>query len=175
LSELPLEWSLVGARPRGVISYGQIDVQAPKRLQRVFAMQALLSGVTPWPASAESFELASLLKPLGEIAGWKFADWRNRAVTLKGGQCGSAVYSRSGEAYLLVANLDGSGREIICSVDPGKLPFPLKGLKSATVISRSTEPKALALDAGRLTGEGVKLSMQADGVVLIRLVGVSVR
>ena len=51
LPALPLEWSLVGARPRGVISYGRLDAQAPRRLHRLFALEALLAGVTPWPAS----------------------------------------------------------------------------------------------------------------------------
>jgi len=57
LTDLPLEWSLVGARSRGVISYGQLDAQSPPRLHRLFAWEALLSGVTPWPASTETCEL----------------------------------------------------------------------------------------------------------------------
>lgn len=40
-----------------------------------------------------------------------FADWRNQAVTLSGARCASAVYSRTGEAYLLLANLDQNPRE----------------------------------------------------------------
>ena len=171
LNDLPLEWSLVGARPRGVISYGQIDAQSPKRLQRVFALQALLSGVTPWPASAESSELCSVLKPIGDFASWKFADWRNQAVALQGGQCGSAIYSRPGEAYLLVANFEGSAREIVCSVRPEKLPFPVKDLTAATMLLRAAGDKQLNPDVRRLAGSGVTLSMAADSVVLLRLVG----
>ena len=35
LQDLPLEWNLVGALPRGVISYGTIDKNAPRRLHRI--------------------------------------------------------------------------------------------------------------------------------------------
>ncbi|MCX6905899.1 MAG: hypothetical protein NTW03_20945, partial [Verrucomicrobia bacterium] len=65
LEDLPLEWSLAGTRSRGVISYGTLDSNAPRRLHRVFALEALLGGVTPWPASEETFALLPLLKPLG--------------------------------------------------------------------------------------------------------------
>ena len=84
LQELPLEWSLVGARSRGVISYGQLDAQSPRRLHRVFALEALLAGVTPWPASPETFDLFPVLKPVGALETCRFADWRNEAVTVGG-------------------------------------------------------------------------------------------
>lgn len=58
------------------------------------AIEALLGGATPWPANAETFELLSLLKPLGDIESCRFADWRNQAVTLSDARCASAVYSR---------------------------------------------------------------------------------
>ena len=67
LQDLPLEWSLAGAVPRGVISYGVLDGNAPRRLHRLFAIEAFLGGVTPWPASEETFALLPLLKPLGDI------------------------------------------------------------------------------------------------------------
>ena len=106
LQDLPLEWSLAGAVPRGVISYGVLDGNAPRRLHRLFAIEAFLGGVAPWPASEETFALLPLLKPLGDIGSYRFADWRNQAVTLSDARCAAAVYSRPGEAYLLLANLD---------------------------------------------------------------------
>ena len=84
LQDLPLESSLAGAIPRGVISYGVLDANAPRRLHRLFAMEAFLNDVTPWPASEETFALLPLLKPLGKIEDYRFADWRNQAVTLVG-------------------------------------------------------------------------------------------
>ena len=65
LQDLPLEWSLVGAVPRGVISYGVLDKNAPRRLHRLFALEALLGGVTPWPASEETFALVAPAEAAG--------------------------------------------------------------------------------------------------------------
>ncbi len=65
LESLPLEWNLAGARPRGVISYGSIDEKAPRRLFRLFALEALLGGVAPWPASPETFESAAAAQAAG--------------------------------------------------------------------------------------------------------------
>jgi len=176
LAELPLEWSLAGARSRGVISYGQLNAQSPKRLHRLFALEALLGGVTPWPASAEAFELCSLLKPLGKIEGFRFADWRNQAVTLDRQRCASAVYSRPGESYILVGNLDKDPQEVRCVLHPERLPYPLSAPSAATMISGASiaEPsgeksRRVSLNAAQLLGEGVKVTIPADSAVLIQV------
>ena len=170
LADLPLEWSLAGARSRGVISYGTLDSTAPRRLHRLFALEALLGGVTPWPASPETFELVTLLKPLGDLATYRFADWRNQAVALSDSRCAAAVYSRPGEAYLLLANLDSTAKEVTCRLQPARLPHPLsrlttvrKLLASATTADRSN------LDAGQLAGEGIKLTLPGDGTILVQV------
>lgn len=171
LSELPLEWSLVGALPRGVISYGVLDHKAPQRLHRLFALEALLGGVAPWPASDAAFELQRLLKPLGDLRSLRFADWRNQAVTLSHPRCASAVYSRPGEAYLLLANLDPEPREVACVLHPEKLPHPLTRPTTATLlITTGGESKATSnLDAGRLVGKGVKITVPGDGAILVQV------
>jgi len=51
---MPLEWSFAGARSRGVIGYGSIDRSAPARIRKVYALETLLTGVAPWPASDEA-------------------------------------------------------------------------------------------------------------------------
>ena len=173
---MPLEWSLVGALPRGVISYGVLDANAPRRLHRLFAIEAFLGGVAPWPASEETFGLLPLLKPVGDIGSCRFADWRNRAVVLSHARCASAVYSRPGEAYLLLANLDQSAHEVTCVLHPEKLPHPLARPVAAT---RLVTPAALAgsrnqqevtsLNASQLVGEGVKIAIPGDGAVLIHV------
>jgi hypothetical protein len=174
LQQLPLEWSLVGARARGVISYGQLNAQSPRRLHRLFALEALVSGVTPWPASAETFELVPLLKPLGDVESYRFLDWRNGAVALEGRRCASAVYSRPGEAYLLLANMDKDPQEIRCTVDPAKLPYPLPALSTAVVLrdratlDRSGE-NATTLDVRQLTREGARIALPADSAVFLRV------
>lgn len=167
LQALPLEWSLAGARARGVISYGTLDSKAPSRLQRQFALQALLGGVAPWPASDQTFELLPLLKPLGDLESYRFADWRNQAVSLSDARCASAIYSRAGEAWLLLANLDQDAKEITCALHPEKLPYPLERPAEATRM----EPGAAGakLDVRQLVGEGLKLTLPGDGAVLIQV------
>lgn len=176
LQDLPLEWSLVGAVPRGVISYGTIDKNAPRRLHRLFALEAMLGGVTPWPASEETFTLVPLLKPLGDIGSYRFADWRNQAVTVSATRCASAVYSRAGEAYLLLANLDGSPREVTCVLHPEKLPYPIAHPVTAVRLPALTAPSgakdapdAASLDVRQLIGEGLRIGIPGDDAILIRV------
>ncbi|MDD4871497.1 MAG: DUF6259 domain-containing protein [Kiritimatiellae bacterium] len=176
LSELPLEWSLVGARARGVISYGQLKAQSPKRLHRLFALEALLSGVTPWAASHEIIEMLPILKPLGEIGQYRFADWRNEAVSLEGARCASAIYSRPGESYILLGNLTKDPHEFRCIVQPKKLPYPLASPVSAAVFSQvngtdkdSKQANKSELNVSQLTGEGVKVTIPADSAVLLHI------
>lgn len=165
LQDLPLEFSLAGAIPRGVISYGVLDRDAPRRLHRLFAIEALLSGVTPWPASEETFALAALLKALGDPGDYRFADWRNPAVRLSHPRCAAAVYSRPGEAFLLVANLDPEPREVTCVLHPERLPHPLANPTSATRLAAT----ASSLDVRQLVGEGLKMVLPGDDVVLIQV------
>jgi hypothetical protein len=176
LQDLPLEWSLAGAVPRGVISYGLLDAGAPRRLHRLFAVEAFLGGVTPWPASEETFALLPLLKPLGEIGNYRFADWRNEAVTLSHARCAAAVYSRPEEAYLLLANLDPSPREVTCVLHPEKLPCPLAKLTSATRLTAGgasavgrVPGDASRLNVRQLAGEGLKTVIPGDGAVVIQV------
>jgi hypothetical protein len=176
LQDLPLEWSLVGAVPRGVISYGTIAKDSPRRLHRIFALEAFLGGVTPWPASEEAFSLLPLLKPLGDIESYRFVDWRNQAVTLSAARCDSAIYSRPGEAFLLLANLDESPREVTCVLRPDRLPHPLAQPEVATRLpapaasSGSADPPApLDLDVRQLTGQGVQVTIPGAGAILIHV------
>ncbi len=170
LAELPLEWSLAGAISRGVISYGVLDDKSPARLHRLFALEALLGGVTPWPASPQAFELLPLLKPIGDIESCSFADWRNEAVSLSDAACASAVYSRQGEAWLLLANLGQKECEVTCSLHPEKLPHPLASVRTATrVAGGQDQPAEASLDIGQLLGEGAKLTIPGDGAILIHV------
>jgi len=176
LEELPLEWSLVGARSRGVISYGQLDAQAPRGLHRLFALEALLAGVTPWPASPETAELFPVLKPIGPLESCRFADWRNQAVTLRGARSGSAIYSRPDESWLVLGNLEESAREVQCLLRPDKLPYPLPSIISAALFSLGSIPTngsdqvaPLPLDVRQLTGKGVSLTLPPNTAVLLRV------
>lgn len=176
LADLPLEWSLAGARSRGVISYGAIDSKAPRRLHQVFALEAFLGGVTPWPASPEALALLPLFAPLGDLATWQFADWRNTAVTLSDRRCASAVYSRPGEAYLLVANLEPTARELECVLHPERLAHPLASPRAASkwTVKDLTEPArresaGVSLDVQQLVGKGIRIAVPGDEAILIRV------
>lgn len=168
LEDLPLEWSLAGAVPRGVISYGVLNAKSPRRLHRLFALEALLGGVTPWPAGEEAFQLAPLLEPLGDIASYRFADWRNGAVQLSHDKSAAAVYSRRGEAYLLLVNLDSSPREVACLLRPDKLPHPLDAPRTAR-LAGGAAAAGTALNAGDLLGDGLKLTIPAEDAILIHV------
>jgi len=176
LQDLPLEWSLAGAVSRGVISYGVLDGNSPRRLHRLFAIEALLGGVTPWPVSEEALALLPVLKPLGNLANYQFADWQNRAVTLSHARCAAAVFSRPGESYLLLANLDSSPREVNCVLHPEKLPHPLASPTVATRLAptavsagRRAPGEATNLNLCELIGAGLKLTIPGDEVVLIQV------
>jgi hypothetical protein len=176
LVDLPLEWSLAGAVPRGVISYGVLDANAPRRLYRDFALAAFLGGVAPWPASEEAFALLPLLKPLGDVEQYRFADWRNRAVTLSHPRCAAAVYSRPGEAYLLLANLDPEPHDVTCVLHPEELPCPLtkpvrafRLLSSFDSVGGKPTNGTSSLQVRELVGAGAKLVIPGDGAILIQV------
>jgi hypothetical protein len=173
---LPLEWSLVGARPRGVISYGMFDAQAPRHLHRLFALEALLAGVAPWPVGQEAFDLFPILKPIGKFEGYRFVDWRNHAVTLGGRRSGCCIYSRPDESWLVVGNLNAFTNDVRCVLHPEKLPYPLSTVTSATLFpSRdatsdvSSKAAPVALDARQLTGGGFKLTIPPEGALLLHV------
>lgn len=174
LKDLPLEWSLVGARSRGVISYGQLDSNSPARLTRLFALEALLGGVTPWPASADTFQIFPLLKPIGNLENCRFVDWRNDAAIVSGSRCASAIYSRPGEAFILLANLSETADEVRCVLRPERLPYPLTSPRSATLFSPAggsviPPETGSALDTSLFTRDGVKVSIPGDTAVLIKV------
>lgn len=175
LQDLPLEWNLAGAVPRGVISYGVLDRASPTRLHRLFALEALLGGVAPWPASEATYALMPLLEPLGDIGSYRFADWRNPAVRLSEPRCAAAVYSRAGETYLLLVNLEPTPSTVTCAVDAARLPYPLVQPTAASQVTTTTatggvaQPSPAALDVRKLIGSGVEVTVPGDGAVLIHV------
>jgi hypothetical protein len=167
LSELPLEWSLVNARPRGVISYGMIASDAPPHLPRLFALEALLAGVTPWAVSSEALALYPVLHPIGALQECRFADWRNQAVTLGGQRFGSAIYSRPKESWIIVGNLAEASRTVSCVLHPDKLPCPLSSITMAALLP--SPQNGSSLDAKQLTGAGITLTIPSESAVLLHV------
>lgn len=166
LEELPLEWNFVGARSRAAISGGIIAPRAPRRVHQHMALAGLLTAVAPWRATPEASTLFQLLKPLGDLEQYRFADWRNGAVTLDRNDCASAIYSQPGEAFVILGNFSAEAMSVTCRVLPGALPSPLSSVSSAELMAGETPVR---LDAGRLTSGGEKVTIPGDGAVILRL------
>ena len=166
VQELPLEWNFAGARSRGVIGYGSIDESAQERIRKVFALETLLTGVAPWPASEEAIALYKILAPIGDLTNYRFQDWRNRAIRLDAPDCISAVYSREGEAWILLGNTSSEPRQVRVRISPGSLPVPLQSPGSVQQIEGETKT---SLDASRAGGEGESVRIPAEGAVLLRI------
>ena len=164
--QLPLEWTFAGARARADIEYGTVDANAPARIHTLYYLTTLITGTAPWPANPESERLFKILRPLGEIEQYHFEDWRNRAVKVRPGHILSAVYSRPGEAYILLANLEPQTREVNCVIDAQALKFPLASVQSAAVVDGET---VSPLDAGNLAGAGEKILLAGDSIKLLRV------
>lgn len=116
----------------------------------------------------EAFDVYAALKPAGNPERFRFADWRNRAVTLDGERCGSAVYTRSGEAFLVLANFAETTRELLCKVRLDHPSLRLKNITSASLLEENGN-RNNPIDPAKLTGEGVKIRIPADSAVLVQL------
>lgn len=166
VQELPVEWNFAGARARGIIGYGSIDKNAPPYVGKALTVETLLTGVTPWPASGDAIALYRILEPLGDLTRYRFQDWRNRAVRLDAAGCLSAIYSRDGEAWILLGNTNREPAQVRVRIDPANLPVPLQSLSAVQQIEAGV---ARAIDASRLTGEGETLRIPPTGAVLLHL------
>jgi len=164
--DLPLEWNFAGARPRAVIGYGTIAQDAPKHLERDHAILTLLTSVTPWPAGDAALDVFQILKPLGDIERYQFEDYRNTAVRVEGGEVIHAVYSREGEAWVLVGNPYPEVKSVRLRVNAAKLRNPLRAVKTAELFAGK---KQSPLKAAALTGPGATITVPADDVVAVRL------
>jgi len=163
LSDLPLEWSWAGARSRAAINVGTVADNAPPHVVRQHALAGLMTAVTPWRANPDAIEFVGRLKPLGDIEHYKFEDWRNKAVRLDGDNLATAVYSRDGEAFLLLANFSAEAKRARCTVRPEALPYPIPRARSAEIVGGAV------VDQFRLFGEGEVITLPANDVVLMRI------
>jgi hypothetical protein len=163
--ELPLEWNFAGARSRAVIGYGTIAEDAPRRLYQLHAITTLMTSIAPWPATGEAMALYKILEPMGDIEQYRFEDGRNKTVKLDDRDCLTAIYSKPGEAYILLANVDTNTKKVRIQVDLQNLPYPLATIASAEIL----EKNASFLHVANLTGGGEEVTIEADDVVLIRI------
>ncbi|MCW5980404.1 MAG: hypothetical protein KIT09_20140 [Bryobacteraceae bacterium] len=165
-NELPLEWNFAGARPRAVIGYGTIAREAPPRLHKLHAITTLMTSVAPWPASDEAIDLYKMLRPLGNLEQYQFEDYRNEAIRADSRDVISAVYSKPGEAYVLLANVSAETAMTRCLIRGQKLRDPLAGIRQAEMLR---DGKWVALDSAQLGSVGQELHLAGDSVTLLRL------
>ena len=134
-------------------------------MYQLHAITTLMTSVAPWPASEEAMSLYKILKPLGDIEQYKFEDGRNQAVKLDDRDCLTAVYSKAGETYVLLANTQPQAKKVRLRIEAKKLPVPLAAVGSAEIVGKG----AAALQAGNLAGAGEEIAIPADDVVLIKI------
>ena len=166
IPELPLEWNFAGARSRGVIGYGTIAETAPQHLHQLLALETLLTGVAPWPATDEALELYRILLPLGDIESYRFEDGRNSAVTLDRNSCSFALYSRPDECYIVLGNFDSRPVSVNCILNPKKLPWAISSITSAEYLR---ENRWESLRAKALTSGGKNLTIPPRGAILLHV------
>ncbi len=130
-----------------------------------------MSGVTPWPASEQTFDIFAVLKCIPALETCRFADWRNEAVKIQGERCASAVYSKPGESWVIVGNLDDAAHEVRCVVHPEKLPCPLNSVRSATLLTAPGQPAnaPTELDPEQVTRAGVTVTIPQDTAVVLHV------
>lgn len=164
--DLPLEWNMAGARARAVIEYGSVAREAPPQVRQRFYLTALVTGVATWPARDGALEVFKLLAPLGDLTQYRFDDWRNQVVSLGHAECYSAVYSRPGDAWLILANLGSNDAKANIVTTPTALPHPMTDFQAEWVDAKGQKT---SLDAQALAGPGLEVTVPATGAALIHL------
>ncbi len=161
LDALPLEWSFMGARSRGVIGYGCLEPEAPERVHRQMTLRCLLTGVVPWPARELDLDMFAPLAGR-DLSGARFLDWRNTVATVHEPDAATAVYCGEGQLLALVGDLRGEARTVCCTLD-------LTGTgvceASAYRVGAGAETQVVAADDLRTVC--LPVTVPADGVALI--------
>jgi hypothetical protein len=168
LTELPPEWNFAGARPRGVIGYGTMHPDAPAELKKKLALEALLTGVTPWPVMTEAILMHQVLLPLGDLNQYKFSDWRNKSVSLNDTLCASAIYSKPDTTFLIIGNLRYKPSIVTVCLRATALPFTIENVVSVRLLNNSGGSE---LSKKIIAMKGEKITIPPSGVVLIRITG----
>jgi hypothetical protein len=168
LTEIPPEWNFAGARPRGVIGYGTMHPDAPAELKEKLALEALLTGVTPWPVMPEAIRMHKVLFPLGDLNQYRFEDWHNKSVILNDTLCASAIYSKRDTAFLIIGNLGNKPSIVTVRLNVTALPIPIENVVSVMLLNNSGGSE---LSKKIITIKGEKMTIPPSGEVLIRITG----
>jgi hypothetical protein len=161
MGDLPLEWSFMGSRSRGVIGYGCLEADAPESVHRQMTLRCLLTGVAPWPALDLDLEMFAPIKGM-DMRGFVFHDWRNGIATVQDADAATSVYAGAERLLVLVGDLSGKARPLDCTIHLAPDLFSSRELFRVTVADAVT-----VANRDDLKTVGVSVHPPADGVALI--------
>jgi len=161
LDALPLEWSFMGHRSRGVIGYGCLEKGAPERVHRQMTMRAVLTGVVPWTADDLACEMLAGLSHR-DLSRFRFVDARTTPLLVDCQEAAGALYHRPDEALLVVGNLAAEARLVRCRVDASRCD-----LTDARTYTVQAGDRELTLSPAQLRDEGVEVEVEGDGVKVL--------
>lgn len=163
IAELPLEWSFMGHRSRGVIGYGCLEEDAPERVHRQMTLRALLTGVAPWPVADLDLEMFAGLKGR-DLSHYRFADPGRGLVAVEGSGAAGAAYHRPEEALVLVGNLAPQPRVLRFRLDPAGCDV---GRAETYVVTSDCGEAHVA--ATQLVADGVEVPVAGDSASVVRI------
>lgn len=162
LDDLPLEWSFMGHRARGVIGYGCLEKDAPERVHRQMTLRALLTGVTPWPALDLDLDMFAPLWHR-DLAPYQFAGPGSGLIATGSPSTPAALYSCPEEAIVLVGNLSDQDAQAQLQLDP-----PRVGLQAAGEYTVSISGTETTVSPEQLR-EGLPVGVSADAATAITI------
>ncbi|MGE5531604.1 MAG: hypothetical protein ACM3VW_05765, partial [Bacteroidota bacterium] len=152
LEDLPLEWSFMGHRSRGVIGYGCLEKDAPERVHRQMTMRGVLTASVPWPVDDLAIEMFAPLSH-HDLSTYKFVDARWAPVQPGDDDTAAAVYHRKDDALMLVGNFAPDQRTVRCGIDVAALDL----VQADECVVKSGEYEVVMTAAG--LKEGVEVSV----------------
>lgn len=161
LDDLPMEWTFMGARARGVIGYGCVAAGAPARIARQMAVRCLMTGVAPWPAKPADVKLFAPLTDI-EYAGGSFFDWRTGFAVADDPAVATAAYRTGGGILVLVGNLTSKPAAACVTLDRRQARLRPGGRYCVRLGSRSQLTTGAAL-----SGRGVAVRVAGDSITPI--------
>jgi hypothetical protein len=163
LADLPLEWSFMGHRSRGVIGYGCLEDDAPERVHRQMTVRSVLTASAPWPA--DDLALAMFAPLTGrDLSQYRFEDARWAPVQPGDGDTAAAVYHRETEALLVIGNLSEQDRTVRCRLD-----ISSTDLAPVAAYAVQFAGSEVTMTADQIGGQGVEVAVAGDGVTVVAI------
>ncbi|MCE5240339.1 hypothetical protein LLH23_17885 [bacterium] len=167
LEDLPLEWSFMGHRARGVIGYGCLEKDGPERAHRQMTMRSVLTQSPPWPVDDLGLEMFAPLTHR-DLTQFRFADPRWAKLQPGDDDTAAAIYHRPEEALLVLGNLSAENRTLSCRLDVADFD-----LAAADHYEIKCGGAVTTMTAEALRDQGVSAVADGDGVAVAKIVPVA--